>query len=200
MRAPLLATISFALLMAACGRPEKNDLKKVGAFPVFDEHAVAITKPGFAGIFFVDPIPVLSIYDSASVGHLSERVAKCYIELDVEMKRMGAEASGSLGQMMYNNDTSNFRFECFCPLKALPKVKPKRGKIVMMDEGDMIVYNHYGPYQNLHVAYDSIKKILLDKNIAAAGAMREFYITDPTKENDTEKWLTRVMLPIKVKE
>lgn len=199
MRAPLLATISFALLLAACGGPEKNDLKKVGAFPVFDEHAVAITKPGFAGIFFVDPEPVISIYDSASVSHLAERVAQCYMALDEEMKNIGAEASGSLGQMMYNNDTSNFRFECFCPIKSMPKVQPRRGKIVMMEEGDMIVYNHYGPYQNLHVAYDSIKKLLIEKNIVAAGAMREFYITDPTRENDPQKWLTRVMLPVKVK-
>jgi effector-binding domain-containing protein len=78
----------------------------------------------------------------------------------------------------------------------MPKLQPKQYKIVVLEASSMLIYNFYGSYKNLFVAYDKMKRYCDKHDLLQSGPMREFYITDPEKEKDQEKWLTRVMLPV----
>jgi effector-binding domain-containing protein len=114
---------------------------------------------------------------------------------DIEL--MNAKRFGSMGAIYYNNDTANFIFECVVPIEKMPKVKPKNSQVVVLEEGKMLIYNYYGPYQDLFSAYDEIRAYCAKYNLEQVGPLREFYITDATAVPDPKDWLTRIMLPIK---
>jgi len=151
---------------------------------------------GVIGIFDVPEMLTICKMDSAPMKDVSFKVAKAYSVLEEEMNAIGAKIDGVPGMITYNNDTSNFIFECVLPIKAMPKIQPKICKIVILEATQMLIYNYYGPYQSMFVAYDKIRKYNTANNLKQTGPMREFYLSDPIVEKDPAKWQTRIMVPI----
>lgn len=151
---------------------------------------------GPAGVFDVPEMLVLSITDSAETKQVSTVLQKNFATLEEELVAIGAEVNGPIGMITYNNSLKNFKFESTLFIKRIPKIQPKRANIVVLEASKMLVYNFYGPYSNLFAAYDKIKRHCEKNDLIQSGPMREFYITDPEKEKDPAKWLTRIMLPV----
>jgi effector-binding domain-containing protein len=63
--------------------------------------------------------------------------------------------------------------------------------------GKAYTIDHYGPYANTGKAHEAMDKKLAADGATSLGVVLEEYITDPTMEPDTAKWLTRVVYPIK---
>jgi len=55
-----------------------------------------------------------------------------------------------------------------------------------------IVVDYYGDYNNTIEAHDAIKAYFNDHGYIADIPVIEEYITDPTKEKDPSKWLTKI--------
>jgi len=53
--------------------------------------------------------------------------------------------------------------------------------------------NYYGPYEKMNDAYSSIKKYMAANKLEQKYPVIEQYITDPAKEKDTSKWLTKII-------
>jgi effector-binding domain-containing protein len=153
-------------------------------------------EPGVIGIFNVGELLTICKIDSAPMKDVSFRVAKNYSVLEEEMNAVDAKLNGSPGMITYNNDTSNFIFECVLPIKELPKKQPKTCKIVYLEATQMLIFNFYGPYQHLFSAYDKIRKYNTANHLQQSGPMREFYLSDPTVEIDPAKWQTQIMVPV----
>lgn len=157
-------------------------------------------KEGVVGVFNVPEMLTICKLDSAPMKEVSFKVAKAYSVLEEEMNAIGAKINGVPGMITYNNDTSNFIFECVLPIKEMPKKQPKACKIVLLEASEMLVYNFYGHYQHLFSAYDKIRKYNDANNLKQSGPMREFYLSDPITDKDPAKWQTRILVPvIKVK-
>ena len=154
-------------------------------------------KQGVVGIFNVPEMLTISKIDSAPMKDISFKMAKSYSVLQEQLTALDVKIDGSYGCIYYNNDANNFVFECIVPINKMPKKEPKNCKIVVLEADKMLIYNFYGPYQNLFASYDLIRKHLTKNKLEQVGPMREFYITDPTLEKDPLKWLTRIMVPIK---
>ncbi|MCE3228150.1 MAG: hypothetical protein K0S32_2701 [Bacteroidetes bacterium] len=154
--------------------------------------------PGIIGVYEVGEMLTLCRKDSASADKMAEAFAKNYALLEEDLKYLGIKSEGAPGSLYYNNDQSNLVFECVYPImdSTLPKRKPKNSNIVALEACPMVVCNHYGPYSELYRAYADIKAYLVNKLLVQAGPMREFYINDPTKVQDPNKWLTRIMVPV----
>lgn len=158
---------------------------------------VAYSKePGMVGVFDVPEMLVLSKMDSAAAKDMAFQLAKGYSALQEDMIAIGAEMVGSPGVVNYNNDVNNLKFECILVIRSMPATQPKQSTIVALEASKMLVYNYYGPYQDLGNAYAEIRKLFTENKLEQTGPMREFYITDPTVEKDPSKWLTRVMVPV----
>lgn len=153
-------------------------------------------KQGVVGIFNVPEMLTISKVDSAPMKDISFKMAKAYSVLQEELNTLDVKIDGSYGCIYYNNNPDNFLFECIVPINKMPKKQPKNSKIVVLEADKMLIYNFYGPYQNLFASYDIIRKYLLKNRLKQIGPMREFYITDPTLEKDPLKWLTRIMVPV----
>ena len=154
-------------------------------------------KQGVAGIFNVPEMLTISKIDSAPMKDISFKMAKSYSLLQEQLNALDVKIDGSYGCIYYNNDADNFVFECIVPINKMPTKQPKNCKVVVLEADKMLIYNFYGPYQNLFASYDLIRKYLVKNKLEQVGPMREFYITDPTLEIDPLKWLTRIMVPIK---
>lgn len=153
--------------------------------------------PGVIGVYDIPEMLGLCKKDSASGKDISFKLAKTYSVLEEELKNCGAEMGGSPGALYYSNDPANFVFEGVLPLKRMPEKTPKNCQLVVLERSKMVVYNHYGSYNSLFKAYAVLKEYLSTNKLEQSGTAREFYITDPTLEPDSAKWLSRVFIPVK---
>ena len=83
---------------------------------------------------------------------------------------------------------------------AIPVESEKEGtdEIVkgMSYAGPVVKTNYYGPYEGTGAAHVAIESYLKANNLSYAGSPWESYVTDPTTEPDTAKWLTEVYYPV----
>lgn len=206
MKHPFIKFILFAAVTAitfSCGssdseaevkQPNTDSISKTNQELI--KLATIDSKPGVVGVFDIPEMLTICKMDSAPMKDVSFKVAKAYSVLEEEMNAIKAEIDGMPGMLTYNNDTTNFIFECVLPIKALPKQEPKTTKIVVLEACPMLIYNFYGPYKQLFTAYNAIRKYLADNKLTQNGPMREFYLSDPTVEKDPAKWQTRIMVPV----
>lgn len=153
-------------------------------------------EPGITGLFEVPEMLTLCRKDSSASSKMPEAFARNFGLLEKDLADLKITSQGAAGSIYYNNDTSNLIFECVYPIADFPKGKPKKSTIVVLEASPMIIYNHYGEYSDLQIAYDNIKKHLQENKMVQSGPMREFYITNPIKVKEHEKWLTRIMVPV----
>lgn len=66
----------------------------------------------------------------------------------------------------------------------------RKGRI---EAGKILVIKYYGDYMNTGKVYLPAFEYLSSQGMKATGAPLEFYITDPTIERDTTKWLTEIV-------
>ncbi|PBQ32929.1 hypothetical protein CNR22_14475 [Sphingobacteriaceae bacterium] len=203
-----LLGFAICILISSCGNENDADTEiKKQEVPVVEKKITDTTSfannvtefdlaNGPVGVYHVPEMLVLSITDSAQTGQVSAVLQRNFATLEEEMVAVGAEVNGPIGMITYNNSLKNFKFESTLFIKRIPTVQPKRCNIVVLEASQMLVYNFYGPYSNLFAAYDKIKKYCEKNDLIESGPMREFYITDPEKEKDPAKWLTRIMLPV----
>lgn len=195
------------IALASCGTKEtvieNAKDKKDSSFTIEPKHLVVkdakdLTEAkGILGIFFVPEMLTVSKMDSANAPHVAERMTEGYVTVNKDIARMKAQINGSPGAIYYNSDSANFIFECVVPIEQMPKVEPKNSKIVILEEGNMLIYNHYGDHDGLFNAYSEIQEYCKTNNLQHVGPMREFYITDGSTQPDKKQWLTRIMLPVK---
>jgi effector-binding domain-containing protein len=195
------------LALLSCGTDEsvieKPKEKNDSSFTIEAKHLVVkdakdlTDARGILGIFFIPEMLIVSKMDSANMYHVAEKMAEGYVTVNKDIARMKANVNGSPGAIYYNNDSANFIFECVVPIEQMPKVEPKNSKIVVLEEGNMLVYNFYGDPKGLYDAYGEIDQYCKKNNLQHVGPMREFYISDASNEKDKNKWLTRIILPVK---
>lgn len=154
-------------------------------------------KPGYVGIYRIPEMLSLSIMDSGYVSQIPAKVQLRYNQLEEDIKGTGAQKNGPFGQISYNNDTTNFKFECFVLIRQIPEGQPAYSKVVILEAERMAVYNYYGPYQLLYAAYGELAEYLRKENLTQAGPMREYYFSNPLLEPDWTKLRTILMVPVR---
>jgi effector-binding domain-containing protein len=56
--------------------------------------------------------------------------------------------------------------------------------------------DHYGPYQELAAGHVAVQEWWAGRGFLAVGPPVEYYVSDPTTEPDSAKWLTRIHHPV----
>ncbi len=195
--------VSVTAVFFSCGNSDESQLSdkpKNDSIPNTKNNPIDLSKvsnePGFVGVVNIGEMLTICKMDSAPMKDVSFKVAKAFSVLEEEMNAIGATLNGSPGMITYTNDTSNFVFECVLPIKELPNKQPKVCKIVVLETSEMLIFNYFGPYQNLFSAYTKIREYSTANRLKQIGPMREFYLTDPTVEADPAEWQTRILVPV----
>lgn len=198
----LICSALFVLfLMPACGEKdadaeENNGIVAEKKISYNNDLSHYPTGAGLAGLFDVPEMLSISIMDSAAMHDVAEKVKRNYGLLAKDIEAVGAQPDGPPLQISYNNDPENFKFECLLLIKEMPAKTPEHSKIVVLEASKMLLYNYYGPYQDLFNAYAEIGAAIDSLKLEQTGAVREFYVTEPALETDEKKWLTRVFVPV----
>ncbi|MCE2820955.1 MAG: SRPBCC family protein [Bacteroidota bacterium] len=79
------------------------------------------------------------------------------------------------------------------PVKEETVKAPKDFSFFRAPGGKALVVSFYGAYDSIHQAHTAIEKYCAAYSIGQSPLVIESYITDPATEQDTSKWLTKVM-------
>jgi effector-binding domain-containing protein len=81
---------------------------------------------------------------------------------------------------------------------AVTSEKPETDNIMKGNTyaGDVLKINYYGSYEGSEMAHMAMDKHMMENDIEMTGAPYEVYVTDPSTEPDTAKWLTEIYYPV----
>jgi len=106
-------------------------------------------------------------------------------------------ASDMPGTIIHSNDTAFFVYEVFISLKEKPKrFLSSRCTWKKIPGCVAVLCHHKGPYEYLFISYGKLRAYLEEHQLMQEGPMREIYFTDPTREPDSSKWITKIYVPV----
>lgn len=90
-------------------------------------------------------------------------------------------------------DTGAFEMAVGIPVKEENIKAPKDFSVFRAPAGKALVVSFYGAYDSLGQAHTAIEKYCAAYNLKSSSLVMESYMTDPAVEQDTSKWLTKVI-------
>ncbi len=79
------------------------------------------------------------------------------------------------------------------PVKEEVVKAPKDFSLFKAPAGKALVVSFYGAYDSIHLAHTAVEKYCAAYNLRQSSLVIESYMTDPATEQDTSRWLTKVM-------
>jgi len=95
----------------------------------------------------------------------------------------------------WNEETRQTRVEIAIPLMSMMEGNQNIKKREMASS-DALYVDYYGPYEFTGKAHQAISEYAMANETELVGMGLEIYVTDPSVEADTSKWLTKVVYPI----
>ena len=190
--------ISITLLFVSCNSspsPEALNSKKdsITKSNVVDSAFIE----GIGGIIEIPEMLTLAIKDSGTTEQIPAKMGMAYNNIQEDIQNLNLEMQGAPGTLFYTNDPKNFVFECVMLIKSMPTKKPKYSQIVILEATRAVIYNYYGPYDKMYLAYEKLKPYMTENKLFQTGPSREFYITNAELQPDSAKWLSRIFIPVK---
>ena len=189
---------ALGLIFTSCNG---NDEKKEAAI-AHDPIVVKLpnradTMRGIRGVIDVPEIITLAIKDSCTIEEAPFKVAHAFSAIEADIADLKLESLEQPGTLYYTNDPQHLVFECVMPIKKMPDTKPKNSTIIILEATRAVLYNYYGPYDQLYTVYDKLNAYLQEKKLEQSAPAREFYLSDVTQEKDPGKWLSKIYIPVK---
>lgn len=74
---------------------------------------------------------------------------------------------------------------------------PDGYEVYEQPSGSYLLIDYFGPYDNMEAAHTAVNKYMTDNNLELNGAVMEEYISGPATTEDSSKWLTKILYPVK---
>ncbi len=148
-----------------------------------------------------DSIPFFSITQTVNMAEFaengSEYFAKNYTKIINYLGKEMANVKGAPFAIYHewNEETRSTTIEFCIPIVTELEEKEDIQKRVLSQSKGLEV-DYYGPYELTGKAHELIESYALENKVDLAGVGIEFYVTDPSEEPDTSKWLTKVYYPV----
>jgi effector-binding domain-containing protein len=140
--------------------------------------------------------PALAIRTRTSVQNLPQTIGECYGKVMGYLGQMGEQPACAPYVGYYNMDMNDLDVEMGFPVA---KALPGKGDIIasQLPGGKMGTCLYTGPYTEMPVAYDALKKLLDEKGLDPTGIVYEVYYNSPA-EVRPEELQTLIMFPLKI--
>ena len=137
----------------------------------------------------------ISLRDTCSYQTISKKIGDIYGQLMAFTFKNGVKQTNPPFTIYHKFDKGIFDMEAAIPIdkciKAEGNIKCKDGKPFKA-----AVAYYYGSYNKIGGVYKELDEWIKKNNKHIIGAPWEIYVTDPTSEKDTAKWLTKVLFPV----
>lgn len=111
----------------------------------------------------------------------------------------GLKLGGAPTGLFYEWDEANKRADLMAamPVVADSTVKVAGCTLVTVPAGKALMVAYRGNYEGTGEAHAAIDDMMKAKGLVLRAAVIEQYITDPTQEPDTAKWVTNIYYPVR---
>jgi effector-binding domain-containing protein len=170
-----------------------NKLKEIAeAKPKF---SVAISEEITQPISYVGISTTMSYEDADAI---NAQMGKSYEELMGALGKAKVEMTGPPFALYpkWDEATKTMEMVCAVPVAANAKV-PAKYKVMQNEGGKAVKAVHMGDYNTMMATHEQVVQYIALKKLEINGAPWEVYLTDPTVEKDTAKWVTEIYYPIK---
>jgi len=106
------------------------------------------------------------------------------------------EMAGMPRALYYEWDEENGMVDLAAAIPTKEKMEMKGYKVVDVPAGKALLIDYYGSYEGGGEAHYAMDDYIKEKGIESTLVMEE-YVTDPTTEPDTSKWLTKIYYTLK---
>jgi len=156
--------------------------------------SVAITEEETQSVSYVSISTTMSFENDEAI---NAQMMKSYTELATVLEKSKVEMAGHPFSMYpkWDEATKMMEMVCAMPIAANAKL-PAKYKIMQTSGGKAVKAVHLGDYSKMMTTHEQLTKYIEYKNLKMNGAPWEVYLTDPTVEKDTSKWVTEIYYPI----
>ena len=136
------------------------------------------------------------VHNKVAMGEIGNILGKSYSEIQKLMKKQGANMTGSPMAITLAWDSISWDFEAAIPIDK--EIKGNAHVQVKQSYAGKVIYLSYtGPYEGTYKAYTELDSYMKEKGLFQNGGPWEVYLTDPSSEPDTNKWITEIYFPVK---
>lgn len=142
--------------------------------------------------------PSVTVMDTAYFNDMSAKMGEMFGILEKFAKVKRLEMSGYPFAVYYDYNMEEGWTVVRCGIPIGKEVKGK-GPVEFFTLGpaEVLFCVHKGSYQTLDATYTALIEYMEEYGLEPAGPSYEVYVTDPTTETDTTKWITNVYFPVK---
>lgn len=136
----------------------------------------------------------IGVRDTLKIDDIMRFYADHTPKLLVSLIDAKVEPLGPSTGLFWRWDEKNGITDMAAAFPVAPDVKPAAPyKSIAVPAGRALVIDFYGPYDSTGNAHRAMDLYLAEKKLYALNPIMESYVTDPRKEPDTSKWLTKVV-------
>lgn len=144
----------------------------------------------------VEAKTIAGIREKIKAGDISKVLGKNYGLLMAYVTKSGAKCVGQPMAITMAWDSLTWDFVAALPID---KEIPSQGNIKVEKSytGKVIYIVYKGAYDKTYNAYMDLDAYVEENGLTEAAGPWEVYVTDPTTEPDTSKWITEIYFPVK---
>lgn len=137
--------------------------------------------------------------DSLEWAEISAFYQKNLLVMFEAMTKAKLEMAGSPSGLFFTWDTVNKTtvMAAAIPVKGNAKTKVKGFETLIVPARKNLHIEYHGGYFGIGAAHNTIRDYMEEKALIKLLPIVEEYVTDPSKEPDSTKWLTNVFYPVK---
>lgn len=134
--------------------------------------------------------------DTVSFQHMSEQFDKVGAAIHEGMQAGSISATGTLVGLYYSWDPETMKSHMAIGVPTDQSTAAAGFELMTLEEQPALQIDYYGPYAGTGAAHDYMEYYAEQEGLSLTAPAIERYVTDPTTEPDTAKWLTEVIYPL----
>lgn len=190
---PIMRWAGFTMFESEMDKAFNYNLQKIKEIaegkPKF---AVKIAEEEVAPVSYIGISYTMNPQDMAAV---AKQMEKMYTELYAVCKKAKVEINGHPFCLYTDYTENSMTFTAAVPVAPDAKL-PAKYKVMQTPGGTAVKTVHLGDYKNMMTPHNEVNRYIEFKKYQINGAQWEVFVTDPTVEKDTTKWITEIYYPV----
>jgi effector-binding domain-containing protein len=142
------------------------------------------------------PQRVVSIRERTTAKGLGAAMRALYPVLTAYLEKQGARPAGPPFAVYHTYAEDDVDFETGYPVAA-PVEGEGRIRVGELPGGPAAVARHVGPYTTIGRVHDALEAFVMEQGRERSGAPREVYRSGPADQDDSSRWVTDVIHPLR---
>ena len=174
-------------------RSDETDV--IGYLENIDEAAIGITGGIEVQLQRVEAFSYIGILDSCALEDISSQMQNLYNELLVFGAKQSKDMTARPIAIYHRFDEKKAVFEMGIPVVE-PMSVSGQIRFMTMPEKEHAVADYYGSFDTLEDGHNAVQQWMIRYRRKLTGYPWELYVTDPSTEPDSNKWLTKIFYPV----